>query len=652
MFLMYKNGVRCVIENQLVSRFQFASLYATRNILANKMKIIEGGILLFVVIVTASANVGTINVECPPEVARGMGVKAQSIGIKPQLFVSSSVINAENQKTGAIAGMQKPAGLGLGPEGGIAPIFSPIGDLCFPLASGRTDNRRPVVHPARAVIPIQPGQVLSFNVNPNEASLYRGKNYGGYPTSAGGHSHISPVGYCLTGTGAHGPNDYGVLGYTSTNGGSAPNSYSGSYYPHCQGHPNAYFGGYCPIGTGAGGPICYGRAYYSNSGGAGGVGNCPHCSAGCYCPSCAGLSSPGNQSPLPTSGQPQDVLVGFQKPGATAQTPEQFRPTAGAGNTPRDKFMALFRAVNPGLGGGNGRGTTGQGLLTDVDVGLTAPLLSFEDQEKLYNGIIKTTPDARADPVSISLAHKNLLGPLQNCCKGQGRRKCVAESSLYFGPKKVPADGRKEIPEKDFPEEKLHAVDKVIVELKPLEPTSARKSGWSVECDDDDVDQGEPLSKANNMLMLSDQGNGAGITYSELGYVPVGTSSDTSRNAEPGLSGSALDERDINLCQISGPPHPDFIRGDVTFELPNKNAPGSGGDCGCGCGGRRYDDDSSGTEDDEGEEGSGEDDEGLTDICQDLETLSNHRVKFGTYRRRGRLSKLWHSAQDPARFIM
>ncbi|XP_015115813.1 proline-rich protein 12 [Diachasma alloeum] len=694
------------------------------------MKIIEGGILLFAVITAASATFGTINVECPPAVARGIGVKATSIGIKPQYFVSSSVINAESQRSGSVAGTRK-SGLGLGPDGVIAPIFPPIGDLCFPLANSQTDNKRPVVYPARAVIPIQPGQVLSFDGNPSDVSICRAKNYGGYPIYPAGYSPL-PGGYSPNYAGGYppnyvggyppkyaggylpnyaggyppnyaggsspdkygegsGPNNYlggsGLdnhgVGYPSSNygggycpnckGGSGPNNYAGGYCPICKGGngPNNYGGGKCPICKGSGGPntsgggycpICnggsgpnpYGGVYYPNYEGGSGPNNYPDNGADSGCPTCSGSSSPAHRYPSSIYGSPQDILIGFQKPGATGQSPAgQFRPAIGFNSGPRGKFMVFSRALNPTQGSGDARGTGGQVPISELDAGAAAPYLSFDDQEKLYNGVVKTTPNARADPVSIALAYKNLLGPLQNLYHSGGKKKGAAESSLYFGPKTIPADGRKEIVEKDFPEEKLHTVDKTIVQLRPEGSTSAQHGPWSSECDDEDVDQGEPLSKGRvSTLTLPDQGSsGASITYSDLGYVPVGTTSDNAESQQPTFNGPTLDERDINLCQISAPPHPHFVHGGVTFETPNNYNVVQGGCSECrGCR-DRYDDNSSDAGDDEGEEGSGEDDEGLADICQDIDTLSKHRVKFGKFTG-GRLSRLWHSARDPSRLIV
>ncbi|XP_058790417.1 uncharacterized protein LOC131663797 [Phymastichus coffea] len=66
-----------------------------------------------------------------------------------------------------------------------------------------------------------------------------------------------------------------------------------------------------------------------------------------------------------------------------------------------------------------------------------------------------------ADPVSISLAYKNLA-------ESHGK-KYVAEDNLAYGHYKEPEDGRICKHVSNFDEEKLHTVDKPVVELKDCE---------------------------------------------------------------------------------------------------------------------------------------------------------------------------------------
>lgn len=94
--------------------------------------------------------------------------------------------------------------------------------------------------------------------------------------------------------------------------------------------------------------------------------------------------------------------------------------------------------------------------------------MSFAEQESIYTGQNQrqAAPSIAADPVSVALAYRKLLEPLQNLANGYNSQRNVPEATLSFGPKTVPVDGQQRIVEPDIPEERLQVVDKPIVELQ------------------------------------------------------------------------------------------------------------------------------------------------------------------------------------------
>lgn len=77
-------------------------------------------------------------------------------------------------------------------------------------------------------------------------------------------------------------------------------------------------------------------------------------------------------------------------------------------------------------------------------------------------------PRLPADPVSVTLAYKNLFPRTVY----YNRRAFVPEDKLAFGHRTVPTESciksHKKIP--DVPEERLQILDKPVVELKPVSP--------------------------------------------------------------------------------------------------------------------------------------------------------------------------------------
>lgn len=76
-------------------------------------------------------------------------------------------------------------------------------------------------------------------------------------------------------------------------------------------------------------------------------------------------------------------------------------------------------------------------------------------------------PRLPADPVSVTLAYKNLFPRTMY----YNRRAFVPEDKLAFGHRTIPIESApgKNVP--DVPEEKLQVLDKPVVELKPVPST-------------------------------------------------------------------------------------------------------------------------------------------------------------------------------------
>ena len=127
---------------------------------------------------------------------------------------------------------------------------------------------------------------------------------------------------------------------------------------------------------------------------------------------------------------------------------------------------------------------------------LSSPGLSFAESEQLY----RNQPVIPADPVSISLAYKNLV-------QTPSYKKYVPEDRLAFGHRQQPAEGQVYHEIADVPEEKLMTVDKPIVELKL--PNKYPNIGYS-ECNS--YPDLEALER-EKLQYDAEQANGAPATY-------------------------------------------------------------------------------------------------------------------------------------------
>lgn len=97
-----------------------------------------------------------------------------------------------------------------------------------------------------------------------------------------------------------------------------------------------------------------------------------------------------------------------------------------------------------------------------------------------------------ADPISLTLAYKNLVAPQIYYSKGN---KLVSEGSISFGHKTLPIEPKKEKKLIDIPEEKLVIVDRPIVELKHT-PASSLMIGENDE-EEDNLAEIEAMEREN-----------------------------------------------------------------------------------------------------------------------------------------------------------
>lgn len=123
-----------------------------------------------------------------------------------------------------------------------------------------------------------------------------------------------------------------------------------------------------------------------------------------------------------------------------------------------------------------------------------APPIPYHVQEKIYKGDCKTHSNVPADAVSLRLAYKNFLEPLQLLAQTANLRHSrpshAIESSLHFGPKTLPAVCPLTLVENNVHEERLNIVDKPIVEFKAPSirfPGTLSPSGCNCDTDDEET---------------------------------------------------------------------------------------------------------------------------------------------------------------------
>ncbi|XP_015592675.1 uncharacterized protein LOC107266577 [Cephus cinctus] len=228
--------------------------------------------------------------------------------------------------------------------------------------------------------------------------------------------------------------------------------------------------------------------------------------------------------------------------------------------------------------------------------------MSFDEQESIYNG--NAVPIAPADAVSLSLAY------------GLARRvaKIIPEEKLAFGPRTLPADGHIKQTIPDIPEERLFAVDKPIVELRAAPRVYGSGSGPCSALEEDLAEQ-EALEQQRLELEAEAQaqeqsGAPSFISYSDLGYAPVGPSNNNFVSTQPtsysGISGVPGFSGDSSApCGPLGSPLPGYRSGVVISDDDQSNDQnGAYGNGSCGENSQEQDGSYS-AEDEDDEEQSG-----------------------------------------------
>ncbi|XP_046824194.1 uncharacterized protein LOC124426502 isoform X1 [Vespa crabro] len=191
-----------------------------------------------------------------------------------------------------------------------------------------------------------------------------------------------------------------------------------------------------------------------------------------------------------------------------------------------------------------------------------------------------------ADPISLTLAYKNLVAPQIYYNKG---KKLISEGSISFGHRTLPIEAKKEKKLIDIPEEKLVIVDKPIVELKHS-PASSIIIG---ENDDEEDNLAELEAMERENLEQREQVNRVRtnfLSYGDVGYRPIdlnvvesGLATNTpslnpqgmdQRNLPNGeengvggkLTGTNVGYKSTGSCGPIGPPLPGYIPGSIIIK--------------------------------------------------------------------------------------
>ncbi|XP_011874793.1 PREDICTED: uncharacterized protein LOC105565862 [Vollenhovia emeryi] len=169
-------------------------------------------------------------------------------------------------------------------------------------------------------------------------------------------------------------------------------------------------------------------------------------------------------------------------------------------------------------------------------------------------------PRLPADPVSVTLAYKNLVPRTVY----HNRRAFVPEDKLAFGHRTVPTESRPGNKVPDVPEEKLQILDKPVVELKPMTQTPINHVGVYDEHEEAKLAELEAIERERiNQEEIAVQRENF-ITYGDLGYAPI--NQPTGMAYAAGSVGEFNAEDDIEPdCGPVGPPDPDYVPGSVVI---------------------------------------------------------------------------------------
>ncbi|XP_072755735.1 uncharacterized protein [Anoplolepis gracilipes] len=162
-----------------------------------------------------------------------------------------------------------------------------------------------------------------------------------------------------------------------------------------------------------------------------------------------------------------------------------------------------------------------------------------------------------ADPVSLSLAYKNFFPRITVY---NNKNKFVPEDKLSFGHRTIPTETTSNKKKLDVPEEKLQVLDKPVVELKPLLPSTITVNIYD-EQEETKLAELEAIERERlNQEVLTKQQQNV-ITYEDLGYVPI-----NGQLPRP-PSTNSIDSLDVedSGCGPVGPPAPDYVPGSIVI---------------------------------------------------------------------------------------
>ncbi|XP_071641920.1 uncharacterized protein [Temnothorax longispinosus] len=219
-----------------------------------------------------------------------------------------------------------------------------------------------------------------------------------------------------------------------------------------------------------------------------------------------------------------------------------------------------------------GAGTIGQSssrtsVVTSSNGGSAASYRSscesndFDDESEFSEDY--SYPRLPADPVSVTLAYKNLF---PHTVYYNNRRTFVPEDKLAFGHRTVPTESTPGKKVADVPEEKLQTLDKPVVELKPVSPVPVTVGVYD-EHEEAKLAELEAIERERiNQEQIVQRQQENLITYGDLGYAPINRVP-TGRSFAAGPTSVFNAENDVEAdCGPVGPPDPDYVPGSIVID--------------------------------------------------------------------------------------
>ncbi|KYN03537.1 hypothetical protein ALC62_05664 [Cyphomyrmex costatus] len=223
---------------------------------------------------------------------------------------------------------------------------------------------------------------------------------------------------------------------------------------------------------------------------------------------------------------------------------------------------------------GYGRGYTGAnaGSIAYSSAGIRRSDVATSNNVETYQGSTRSScdfgddaevpedysyPGLPADPVSVTLAYKNLFPRTVY----YNKKTFVPEDKLAFGHRTVPTEATvsKFVP--DIPEEKLQILEKPVVELKEV-PQAPVTVGTYDEHEQAKLAELEAIERERiNREEIAEQQRGNFITYGDLGYAPINRPLPVNSAGE---FNNVEDDAGAD-CGPTGPPDPDYVPGSVVI---------------------------------------------------------------------------------------